>query len=85
MTTRSSFSGKVAAVGGRMLRGGARVLIQQFFSALARRLGKETATATAAGPSAVGTDHPCPGARPMKPPLFDYLPGPRLWKKRWAP
>ena len=40
----ASVGGKVAAVGGRLLDGAARVIIGQFFAALARRAGGDSNT-----------------------------------------
>lgn len=42
---RAAVSGKVAAVGGRMLQGAARVLIQQLFERLGRQVGGQPAAA----------------------------------------
>ena len=71
-TYEAAVGGKVAAVGGRLLEGASRVIIGQFFAALARKGGGRHGRA---GPDrAPARSYPlAPRDAPMKPARFDYV------------
>ncbi len=69
MSYTAEIGGKVASIGGRLLDGAARVIIGQFFAALARQAGGGGASRRSAAR---------PAARPVrravaKPAAFDYV------------
>ena len=67
----AAIGGKVASIGGRLLDGAARVIIGQFFAALARQAG---GGAAASLPSFLACEAASPVRRAaMKPAAFDYV------------